>query len=433
MTELRSNTVTNHPVDADFISGLGDLQAVGRYRILRKLGQGGAGVVYLGEDPYIMRKVAIKLSQPASQKSRQSFFVEAQSTGRLSHPSIVGVYDAGVHGEYCYIAMEYVDGSTLERYCRKEALLPLTKAVEIIFQACHALDYAQKKGVIHRDIKPSNIMVDENGLPKITDFGIAQVTDKTMEMGIWGTPSYMAPEQLKDGELSGNNDIFSLGCVLYELLTGKRAFSGENHFAVMYKITNEDPVPMRTLRPDLPPILEEITLKALAKEPSLRYQTFMDFAYDLRVALRGFQQQTTHNGKAKDIFEFIHHIPFFQDLTLEQVRELGSATTIGKVRKGKLIMAEGEIDDTFYVLLSGKACICKGGKALATITMGECFGEMAYIAGQPRTADVVAETDCILMKISATLIDKASEAIQLLFYKNFAKTLVKRLSVRMNS
>ena len=433
MTEPKSRTITNLPVDAEFMSGLGDLEAVGRYRILRKLGQGGAGVVYLGEDPYIMRKVAIKLSQPASHQSRQSFFVEAQSTGRLSHPSIVAVYDAGIYKEYCYIAMEFVNGSTLEHYCRKDSLLPLTRAVEIIFLACHALDYAQKKGVIHRDIKPSNIMVDENGQPKITDFGIAQVTDKTMEMGIWGTPSYMSPEQLKEGELTGNNDIFSLGCVLYELLTGQRAFPGENHFAIMYKITNEDPVPMHKLRPDLPPILEEITLKALAKDPTQRYQTFMDFAYDLRVALRGFTEQPINNEKAKDIFEFIHHIPFFQDLTIEQVRELGTATTIGKVRKGRRIMAEGEIDDTFYVMLSGKACICKGGKTLASITMGECFGEMAYIAGQPRSADVVAETDCILMKISATLIDKASEAIQLLFFKNFAKTLVKRLSLHMKN
>ena len=420
-------TITNNPVDAKFISGLADLDAVGRYRIVRKLGQGGAGVVYLGEDPYIKRKVAIKLSQPSSDKSRQSFFVEAQSTGRLTHPNIVAIYDAGIYKEYCYIAMEYVEGPTLEAHCREDCLLPLTKAVEIIFQVCHALDYAQKQGVIHRDIKPSNIMINRQSEPKVTDFGIAQVTDKTMEMGIWGTPSYMSPEQLKDGELTENHDIFSLGCVLYEMLTGKKAFPGNNHFAIMYKITNEDPVSMLSLRPDLPPILEEITLKALAKDPEKRYQTFMDFAYDLRVALRGFQD-TVDNGKARDIFEFIHHLPFFQDLTIEQVQELGSATTIGKIPAGKRIMAQGEIDDTFYIMLSGRARIMKGDQQVAVINAGECFGEMAYIAGQPRTADVVADTDCILMKISATIIDKASPSIQLLFFKNFAKTLVKRLS-----
>jgi len=420
-------TITSNPVDEQFISGLEDLKEVGRYQIGRKLGQGGAGVVYLGEDPYIKRKVAVKISQPSSDSSRQSFFVEAQSTGRLSHPSIVGIFDAGVYNDYCYIAMEYVDGVTLQNHCFKDKVLPVIKTIEIIFNVCQALDYAQKQGVIHRDIKPSNIMLGADGMPKITDFGIAQVTDKTMEMGIWGTPSYMSPEQLKDGELTENHDVFSLGCVLYEMLTGEKAFPGENHFTIMYKITNEDPVSMRKLRPDLPPILEEITLKAMAKDPEKRYQGFMDFAYDLRVALRGFSEQA-QNGKAKDIFEFIHNIPFFQDLTFEQVRELSTATTIGKIPKGKLIMAEGEIDDTFYIMLSGKAMIKKGQNEVATITAGECFGEMAYIAGQPRTADVVADADCILMKISATLIDKASSAIQLLFFKNFAKTLVRRLA-----
>lgn len=422
-------TISSKPVDADFMSGLSDLEAVGRYGILGKLGQGGAGVVYLGEDPYIKRKVAIKLSKPSSDKSRQSFFVEAQSTGRLTHPNIVTIFDAGVYRDYCYIAMEYVNGPTLEEHCRPDGLLPITKTAEIIFQVCQALDYAQKQGIIHRDIKPSNIMINPDGLPKVTDFGIAQVTDDTLELGIWGTPSYMSPEQLKDGDLMENHDVFSLGCVLYEMLTGSKAFPGENPYTIMFKITHEDPVPMSRLRSGLPPILEEITLKALAKDPEERYQTFMDFAYDLRVALRGVQE-TSGNQKPRDIFEFIHHLPFFKDLSIEQVRELGSSTTIGKIPAGRLIMAEGEIDDTFYIMLSGKAQIVKGSTEVASIQTGECFGEMAYIAGQPRTADVVAETDCIVMKISATIMDRASESIQLLFFKNFAKILVKRLVCR---
>ena len=421
-------TISSKPVDADFMSGLSNLEAVGRYKITGKLGQGGAGVVYLGEDPYIKRNVAIKLSKPSSDKSRQSFFVEAQSTGRLAHSNIVTIYDAGLYRDYCYIAMEFVDGPTLEKHCRPDDLLSITETAEIVFQVCHALDYAQKQGIIHRDIKPSNIMINPDGIPKVTDFGIAQVTDDTLELGIWGTPSYMSPEQLKDGDLTQNHDVFSLGCVLYEMLTGVKAFPGENPFTIMFKITNEDPVSMSRLRPGLPAILEEITLKALAKDPEKRYQTFMDFAYDLRVALRGFQQ-ASENQDAKDIFEFIHHLPFFKNLTIEQVRELGSSTTIGKIPAGRLIMAEGEIDDTFYIMLSGKAKIMKGAREVAFIHTGECFGEMAYIAGQPRTADVVADTDCIVMKISATIIDKASESIQLLFFKNFAKILVRRLAV----
>jgi len=413
-------------VDSDFISGLGDLKTVGRYEIASKLGQGGTAVVYLGKDPYIKRKVAIKIALP-SDRYREGFFLEVQSTGRLNHPNIIAIYDAGVHGEYCYITMEYVEGDTLEKYCRKDNLLSLSKTIEIILKACHALDYAHKQGVIHRDIKPSNIMMDTEGEIKITDFGIAQVSGQTAPMGVFGTPSYMPPEQLKE-EISGSQgDIFSLGCVLYELLTGEQAFSGGNFFTIMYKITDGEPPSMLELQPGLPKILEEITLKALIKDPADRYQTCMDLAYDLRVALRGITE-TTKDEKQKDLVDFIHKIPFFNNFTTEHVHELLSTSNIVRVSKGKVIVSHGEINDSFYIIMSGKTKVRIDGKDIATIGIGDCFGEMAFIAGQPRMASVVADADCVLLKISATLLDRLSESIQLLFYKNFAKTLVSRPS-----
>ncbi|MBW2359121.1 MAG: serine/threonine protein kinase [Deltaproteobacteria bacterium] len=174
----------------EFMSDLGESDTVGRYEILRKL--------------------------------------------------IVAIHDVGAYKDFCYIAMEYIEGSNLDKFCRKNSLLPVNKVIEIIFSVCNALDYAHKQGVIHRDIKPANIMLDKSGIAKITDFGIAQMTEKTAEMGIFGTPSYMSPEQLKD-EVAGNeSDIFSLGCVLYELLSGEQAFPGDNSFSIMYKITNEE-------------------------------------------------------------------------------------------------------------------------------------------------------------------------------------------------
>jgi len=176
-----------------------------------------------------------------------------------------------------------------------------------------------------------------------------------------------------------------------------------------------------------PPIIEEIVKKALQKDNTQRYQSCMDFAYDLRVALRGLVNSSPVE-KVEDIIDLVHHTPFFHNFTREQLSALGLASNITKAHRGETIVTEGEIDDTFYVLLKGTAKIIKGNTDIAFIKSGECFGEMAYIAGQARIATVVAQTDSILMKISATLLDKAPESIQLLFFKNFAKTLSYRLS-----
>lgn len=419
--------MTNKSVDDNFLSGLENLKTVGRYKIVKKLGQGGAAVVYLGRDPYIKRNVAVKISKP-SDRYRESFFVEVQSTGRFNHPNIVTIYDAGVFDEYCYITMEYVEGVTLEDYCRPDNLLPISKVVEIIFSICQALDYAHELGVIHRDIKPSNIMLDKAGNPKITDFGIAVVTGETAPIGVFGTPSYMSPEQLKDETVGFHSDIFSIGCVLYELLTGQQAFSGNNNFAIMYKITSETPEPLKTLRPELPRILSDITENALAKDPKDRYQSCGDLAYELRVALRGLSGDVKNGEKLKDVVDYVHRVPFFASFAKEQVAELLAASNVIKVAKGKIIVSDGEIDDSFFIVLSGKTQVQKGDRVIASVGVGECFGEMSFICGQARSATVIASTECALLKISATLLDRSPESIQMLFYKNFARTLVQRIS-----
>jgi len=424
MVDTIEDTIDENPAPIQDLKGI---DTVGRYKIARQLGKGGSGVVYLGVDPYIKRNVAIKMSKLTTDRERAHFFVEAQSAGRLNHPNIISIYDAGLYKEYCYIAMEYIEGATLAKFCSKESLLPLNTVIEIIINVCNALDYAHKQKVIHKDIKPTNIMLDSSLSPKIADFSIAQITEATVETGIFGTPSYMSPEQLKDSQVSSISDIFSLGCVLYEMLAGVKAFPGDNHFSIMYKINNENPSSLLSIRQDIPKILDEITQKALAKNPGERYQTCMDLAYDLRVALRGFTETAT-NGKVKDVIDFMLHLPFFNNFSKEHIKELIATSKIAKVRKGKTIVTEGEIDDTFYIILSGKVTISKGDKTISVIGHGECFGEMAYISGQARAATVVAETDCILLIISAPLLDRSSESIQLLFFKNFAITLVNRLS-----
>ncbi len=415
------------PFDEEFIAGLADLTDVGRYEIIRKLGQGGAAAVYLGKDRYIKRYVAIKMSQPSSDKSRARFFLEAQSVGRLNHPNIVAIYDADVYKDFCYLTLEYIEGPTLKKFCHKDELLPLSRAVEIVFSACNALDYAHKQGIIHKDIKPSNIMVNKDGAIKITDFGIAQMIGKTAELGVIGTPSYMSPEQAEDGIVGNQADIFSLGCILYELLTGERAFSGENSYVIMYKTINKEPESMLKVRPDLPEILDQITKKALAKDAKERYQSCMAFADELRVALRGLRG-IVKDEETGEIVDYVHHVPFFHNFTRDQVNDLVSPDNIIKVPVGRVVVSEGEISDTFYVVLSGKLKIMKGDEEIALIVDGECFGEMAYIAGQARFATVVADTDCILMEITPHFMERLSTSIQFLFFKNFAMTLVRRLS-----
>ena len=423
------------PVNTRFFTDLSDIRTVGRYEIIGRLGKGSMGVVYLGRDPYIDRKVGVKISQPSSNvlteqadKYRERFFLEAQSAGRLMHNNIVAIYDAGMYKDFCYITMEYIDGPTLVKYCKKDSLLPVHKAIEIIYTASKALDFAHKQGVIHRDIKPSNIMMTKGGDLKITDFGIAHIkTQNRASKGIIGSPSYMSPEQVKEEPIDDKSDIFSLGCVLYELLTGEKAFFGDNYFSVLYKITNDEPVPVQSIRPELPEVLDKIAKKALAKDPLLRYQSCMDFAYDLRVALRGLRGEA-RGEKTEDLADYINNVPFFENFTKEQVQEIMNASQVLKVKKGQVVLTEGEIDDSFFIILSGSVAVKRTEKNIATIKRGDCFGEMAYLQGQSRMATILAETDCILLKISGTLLDKSSESIQLLFQKNFAMTLVKRLS-----
>ncbi|MFP4476183.1 MAG: serine/threonine-protein kinase [Desulfatibacillaceae bacterium] len=413
-------------IDASFMAGLSGVTHVSRYEIQRKLGQGAAGVVYLARDPYIKRKVAIKIARPENRAARERFFVEAQSAGSLNHPNIVSVHDVGEHNEFCYLTMEYVEGETLEEYCHKGNLMPLKQCIETVFSTCIALDYAHEQDVIHRDVKPSNIMLNRAGAAKIMDFGIAQMTGQTTEAGLWGTPGYMAPEQARNEPPTGRSDIFSLGSVLYELLAGEPAFAGDNEYSIIYKVTSEEPRPLSGIRPDLPSLLPGIVARAMAKDMDRRYQTCLEFAYELRMVLRTLTDEKT--GTMDDVIDYVNGVSFFRNFARDQVSHLVRAGDILKAEKGRVILSEGEVDDTFYVLLGGTAAIAKGGKTIARVQAGEVFGEMAYIAGQARIASVVAETDCMLLRISATLLDRAPKGIQLLFFKNFATTLVQRLS-----
>ena len=260
----------------------------GRYEVVSALGQGAMGAVYKAVDPLIERTVAIKtinldLSKEERADFEARFYREAKSAGRLSHSNIVTIYDVGETDDVAYIAMEYVEGESLREMLDSGVVFPPDLIGRIAAQIASALNYAHENHVVHRDIKPANIMITPNRDVKIMDFGIAQIPtgSRTQAGTVLGSPKYMAPEQVAGQATDGRTDIFALGVVLYEMLTGVTPFNGDNLSAIMYKILHEEAAPPSTVNLGVPPVFDRIISRALAKRPEDRYQTAREFARDL--------------------------------------------------------------------------------------------------------------------------------------------------------
>lgn len=264
-------------------------KSIGRYEVVSVLGQGAMGTVYKASDPVIERAVAIKtinleLSREERAEFEERFYREAKSAGRLNHPNIVTIYDVGETEDAAYIAMEYIEGEPLRDVLDSGVVLPLKRICQIAVQVANALNYAHENGVVHRDIKPANIMISRSREAKIMDFGIALIPtgSRTQAGTVLGSPKYMAPEQLAGQATDGRADLFSLGAVLYEMLTGATPFSGDNLSAIMYKIMNEEPAPPSTLNARVPKVFDRIVARALAKRPEDRYPNAKEFSRALR-------------------------------------------------------------------------------------------------------------------------------------------------------
>jgi serine/threonine protein kinase len=258
------------------------LTKAGRYDLREELGRGAMGVVFHGFDPMIGRDVAVKtlrLSEAGTGLSREEligrFQTEARAAGLLTHPNIVVVFDAGEEGGLFYITMEFVEGRSLQSLIDAHQPFPVSRILKLMEQVCSALDFAHQHNVVHRDIKPANLMLTSDDTVKITDFGTAKILQfgTAQTAHVMGTPSYMSPEQVKGSPVDGRSDIFSLGVILYELMTGEKPFPGQNITTVMYKIINEEPVPPRSLDSSIHPGLSAVISRALAKDPAARYQS----------------------------------------------------------------------------------------------------------------------------------------------------------------
>ena len=409
---------------------------LGKYRIVRKIGAGNMACVYLAQDPFIDRPVALKVANPGprgsdeeAQEHRRQFFNEAQTAGMLRHPNITSIYDAGADESYNFIVMEYVPGGrTLDQYTRPEQLLPLEQVTSILYQCALALDYAHRRGVVHRDIKPRNVLISDSMDVKIADFGVAVATSAAQVASEeWvGSPLYMSPEQIRLEPLTGQSDLFALGVLGYQLLTGKHPFEATNFEAIQHRILNTKPLPLSDFRADIPDIYQRILDKALARTLQYRYRSGADFAGDLSLVY-DFLRDAARGVSQQEKFARISGLPFFKDFQDVELWELIHAGDWTVAPAGEPIVSEGEVDASFYVVVDGQVQVQKSGRALIELGIGDCFGEMGLISGRERCATIVAANNVTVLRIKGTTIDRMSVNSQIKFQRSFLLALINRL------
>ncbi|MEM7281727.1 MAG: serine/threonine-protein kinase [Pseudomonadota bacterium] len=412
------------------------LKRLGKYDAIKKVGSGSTGDVYLAHDPYYGRDVAVKVYHGDGMRNddaavtRKMFFNEAHMVGMLQHPNILPIYDAGEEdGEY-YVVMEHIHGArTLAAYCKPDNLLPLEDVVKLVFKCAKALHYAHSRGVVHRDIKPSNVMLTADNDVRIVDFGIALIANSDVSSidGIAGSPSYMSPEQVRSEPITNRSDLYSLGVVMYEMITGHRPFKADNLSKLLHQIVYATPQPIHTLKDDIPEAIESVLVRAMQKEPNRRFEDGNEFAAQLTRAFHELSKKENHYDK-QERFTRLRRSKFFHDFSYPEIWEVMRAGDWQVRSAGEEIIREGELDDRFYVIVEGEVSVLRAGKVVGKLGEGDCFGETGYATQVVRRASIQAHKDVILMRVSATLLEQASASCQLHFNKVFLRTLLERLA-----
>jgi serine/threonine protein kinase len=410
---------------------------VGKYELKSTLGKGASSTVYLAVDTFSNAEVAVKVIDPAVIKDpelgniiRTQFLNEASLAGRLNHPHIVPILDAVVTDDSGHIAMEYVPGGNLAKRADPQDLFSIEDAIQVGFKCCGALDYAFREGIVHRDLKPANIMAVRDTDIKITDFGAAYLRkNKAAETLNLGSPGYMSPEQIGGRPLTHQSDMFSLGVVLYELLTGQRPFDAETVPATLEKILTEDALPPSRVRPALPSEFDRILLTALKKTPAARFPTWAEFALELaKVGKLSVYQQTIRDSEK---YEALRRIGMLARLNDAQIWELVRAGRWMRLPAHSIVIRENDPGQSLFFLAKGQAKATKQGHVLNLIGAGECFGEMSYIRGgdMPRHATVESLTEVVFAEFESAALERMSSNCQLHFMRALVRTLVERLEL----
>ncbi|KAF4516666.1 hypothetical protein B566_EDAN003414 [Ephemera danica] len=415
------------------------MQTIGKYRVLRELGKGATATVYLCASPDSERPVAVKLirfaqdSAARSRRMRKLFNNEGMVASRLDHPNIAKVYEGVVEGDLAYLAMEYVEGVSLEAHTRIDNLLPLHRVIGIVFKCCMALDSACRQGIIHRDIKPANILVTAEDEPKLVDFGLALNLNKDMNhdstfvMGV-GSPSYMSPEQIKGYPLNHKTDLYSLGVVLFQLLTGRLPFRAGNQATLIYRIINTEVPDVTAMNPDLPERLNAILHKALEKDLYNRYRNGAEFAKDLSMVRYQIldDDQEVHDTRH---FEALRKLTFFTEFENVELWEILRISVWRQVAQSVAIIRQGETNRVFGILVEGCVEVSVDGRVLCRLGAGEVVGEVANLhpGGDTRSASVVTLESSLFLEINAAALALASEELQ----ERMRTALVGRMIERM--
>lgn len=414
-------------------------EKIGKYEVIRTLGKGATAVVYLARDPDTGFEVAIKLIRfndenvTMSRRLRKLFQTEDSIGRRLDHPNIVRIYDAAIEADQAWLVMEYIKGQPLDAFCAINRLLPMHRVIGIIFKCCLALDHAFRQGVVHRDIKPANILITDDDEPKITDFGLALNIqknvdqDSTFVMGV-GSPAYMSPEQIKNYPLNQKTDLYSLGVVLFQLLTGRLPFRANNQGALVYKIVNADTPSVCALNPNLPAGLDPIIRKSLEKDLYNRYRNGADFAKDLSaVRYQMLEEDTTQQDG--EHFERLRRLSFFSDFEDVELWEVLRISVWRELASKVTLIREGESNRMFGVIVDGFVEVSAGGRAVCRLGGGEVVGEMAYLhpSDSTRSATVVTLEPTLFLEINSAALDLSSDEV----VERFRKVLVARVLDRL--
>jgi tRNA A-37 threonylcarbamoyl transferase component Bud32 len=417
------------------------LDQVANYPVVSKLGEGATSEVFLCNDPFRGREVAVKRIFPEALRDpvrgrlfRKLFFTEASLAGKLQHPHIAQIFDAGIGEDSGYIVMEYVPGGTMERFCAPENLLPIEQVLEIAFKCARALAFAHSQGVTHRDIKPGNILYAASPADvRIGDFGLAlnRGAETTQVTGV-GSPAYMSPEQIRDELVDYRTDLYSLGVVMYQMLTGKLPYRGTNKFSIIFQITQYDPPPPSSLRREVPVSLDRIVRRAMQKDAAQRYQSGDELAEDLIEALRaGLGGDRREEFGDADKFVALRNLPFFAPFADPELWEVIAIAQWERVPAGAALVREGEAGDFFCLVIQGEMQVTKNKKLLSVLGPGECFGEMAYLSlsGHERGATVTAAREARIVRVKVGDLGKASADCRSKFDRAFIGILVERLNL----
>jgi serine/threonine protein kinase len=400
------------------------MEQFGKYRVVREIGKGATARVYLCVSPDSDTPVAVKVVRfgkdcaAMSRRLRKLFQNEGMVARRLNHPNIAKVYEGVVEDDYAYLAMEYIQGFPLEGHTRIDRLLPLHRVIGIIFKCCMALDSAYRQGIIHRDIKPANILIAAGDEPKLVDFGLALNLNKNLDrdstfiMGV-GSPSYMSPEQVKGYQLNQKTDLYSLGVVMFQLLTGRLPFRAKNQATLIYRIINTDAPDVTSLNPSLPEGLNAILRKALEKDLYSRYRNGAEFAKDL-AAVRYQILEDDETVQDTRHFEMLRKLEFFTEFENVELWEILRISVWRQIAPRVAIIREGQTNKMFGIVVEGFVEVSIAGAALCRLGVGEVIGEVAYLhpSKDERSASVVTLENTLFLEINAAALALASEELQ---------------------